>query len=304
MTIFDTGYTDLDYQPTPPWRRIAALARLEFQQLFRTRLGVLLFVVCCLYLVVFLVVMQFTLNTIGSATAARVGEGLRQGVAWSNPYQREFYMTYALEIGYFPYLILSTLIGARAVSGDRAVNALEIYWTRGISPWGYFLGKWLGMSALLAAVFLLGPLLLWLLAFLSVADIEFLPQTLQFMPGVVAALGFKCLVLGLLPVCFSSFARSANATSFLWLLVHVGTWALSEVAELVHSNLERSGMVLGDKWYPVINPWFATVRIESFLAGIHVPGFQVLPAFLALGALLALFLPILARTLRSTEAVG
>ena len=46
MTIFDSGYSSVSYQPVAPLARLWPLARMEFTKIFRTKKGLLVFLAC------------------------------------------------------------------------------------------------------------------------------------------------------------------------------------------------------------------------------------------------------------------
>ncbi|MCB9889237.1 MAG: hypothetical protein H6836_06640, partial [Planctomycetes bacterium] len=191
MTIFDAGYSGIEYRPVGMLGRLWCLTWMEFTQLFRTRKGLLVFLACIALLVVKAVVMwgQLSAETDAMARAASM-----VSPAWS-PFRVEFYMSHSTQFGFLPFLVLTTLIGVRAIAGDKETNALEIYWTRGISPWGYFAGKWAGSALLLGAAFFVGPLVLWVYGLLAAPDGTFASTTTPFMPKVLGALLLKSVVV-------------------------------------------------------------------------------------------------------------
>ncbi len=300
MTIFETRYSTTDFTPVGPWKRLLPLAMMEFGRLFRTRLGVFGFILCCSYTLFLLAVVQFH-ETDWVKTMLAVNPTL-------SPTRPDFYMKFSVESGWLPFLGLSCVIGVRAISGDRAVNALEIYWTRGISPWGYFVAKWAGFFFLLATVFVGGPLLAWLYALLTSSSADFLQETIPFMPRVLLALTLKSLVLALLAVAFSAVCDSPKKATFIWVLVLGLSAAISRVMEKIARHQMRANPELvpdGVTWHEAVYLPSAMVRIEQSVAGLGTgPTYPVWIACTCIGVvLLALLWPV-KRVLRTTEAVA
>jgi ABC-type transport system involved in multi-copper enzyme maturation permease subunit len=303
MTIFHGGYSSLRYEPTSRLVRLWPLIRQEAMALFRTRKGVILFLACVAFVVVKGLILY---RSFGDDAMARGIAELARRQSWIDPLGVEFYVNHSTEWGFLPFVVLSSLVGVRSISGDRATNALEIYWTRGISPRGYFVGKWLGMSLLLAGAYLAGSVLLWVFGLLSAPDASYLHATVGFMPFVVLAISVKCLLLGFLTTGFSAVGRTPNVTTFLWLLVLIGARAVAlafrELARFViDSDPEAPTPV---DWFDALSPWDAVVRIEENLAGVIDLAYPVWIAWLSVGVMITVVACWVGRLLRTTEAVG
>jgi ABC-type transport system involved in multi-copper enzyme maturation permease subunit len=308
VTIFDTGYSALDYRPVPPLARLWPLIRQEFQQLFKTRKGLLVFLVCIAFVVIKAFILWVRLAPDsemmeqGMDMMARVSPGL-------SPFRREFYINHSTDWGWLPFLLLTGLVSVRSIAADKAANALEIYWTRGISPWGYFVAKWMGSCLLLAAAFLAGPLVLWIYGMLSAPNLRYLETTIQFMPQVLLALALTCVVLSFLAVGFSAMSNSPNVATFSWLLMIGVSYALGEVLyRLARSAMRNDPEQLAEvPWFKAICPYESMVRIQEDIAGL-VPGpsdfEQVWIAWSILGLLVGLIILRLRSVLRTTEAVA
>ena len=82
-----------------------------------------------------LVLVFFFLGPQSSAQSTQIQSGFERLSPRFSPFTREFYLGYSTDQGFLAFILLTSLIGVRSISGDKAVNALEIYWTRGITPW-------------------------------------------------------------------------------------------------------------------------------------------------------------------------
>jgi ABC-type transport system involved in multi-copper enzyme maturation permease subunit len=307
MTVFDTSYSSLEYQPVGPLARLWPIIKMEFLQIFRQRKGLLIFIGCVAFVVVKALLLWATLSPDSEAMAEGIKMLERMSPSLS-PLRPEFYINHATDWGWLPFLFLTSLVSVRSISGDRAVNALEIYWTRGISPWGYFVGKWMGSFLLLAAAFLAGPVVLWLYGVIAAADGAFWDRTVEFMPSVLAALTLHCLVMSFLAVGFSSMSSSPNIAMFLWLLMIGGSKTLGTILTTISAyQLRRTEVVFEPPWYKAICPYEGMIRIQEDMAGI-VPGpsdfEQIWIAWAILGVYALVILWNLRRLLRNTEAVA
>ena len=312
MSIFGTGYSSVSYEPVPQASRLWALIRQEFTLIFRTKKGMSLYLLCMAYTVVKLVIMYITLAP-QTEILSRMADTAGRAVSGFSPYSVAFYNNHSTEgIGLVVFLLLTCVVSVRAIAGDRAVNALEFYWTRGISPWGYFTAKWLGSALLLGSVFVGGPLLLWLFGSLWAPDLTYLEQTWEFMPQVLLSLMLKCLLLSFFAVGFSALSAAPNVAMFLWLILILSTEMLGNVLTEVVRQVQRNSPMSSISeipWYKLISPWEAVTRIEVYFAG-DVPGpsdvedSRVWIAWLVLGLLAVFLLQRLRRFLRTSEAVA
>lgn len=294
MTIYGRGYRPLQYQPTSRWARLWSVTQEELRTLFRRRLGVLAFLVCLG-------------PTIGNFGILMVRSGIwRLGIDQArmpavprmDPESIDFYLTPIVgePYSYVVFLVITTLVSCRAVAKDRETEALEIYWTRGISPLGYFSAKWFGSFLLLGSLFVAGPAVLWLTGTLIAPDWGMLQRTIAWLPRVLVALTCFTAVLTYLAVAFSGMARTANLASLLWFGLILGTLALGRVLAHVFS---------GEWWFKAIDPWDAMKRIAEWICGYQpLRDYSTGYAVAFVGATAALVTAVLWRRLRLAEAVG
>ena len=295
MTIHGQQYRPAPYQPTSRWQRLQPLIRLEFTTLFRHRWGVLAFIVCIMPSIGRLVMLLSWLGVLAFGGPRMRGNAPPQ----LQPDRIDFYVDaiVAPEQGMFVFLCLTALATARAVAKDRRTNALELYWTRGISPRGYFLGKWLGTFLLVSSMTVATPLLLWLTGVLLADDWSFLEQTRSFMPAALAGLLVFTAVLTTLCIQLSAIAATPNAATIVWCLLLGGSSALGHIIGHV---TRRQGLTAS------VSVFDAAGALARALAGmpqrgvsVSVPGAAVL-----LAALLIVFGALARRRLRLQEAVA
>lgn len=316
MTIYGVGYRSLEYEPTSWFERVAAIARLEFRRPFRTRWGVVLFILAFWYVVAKVISMYVFLGLTMDAEGRMVRRSVEmlqrlgpEANAFLNPFQPAFYFEKPLgDYGFLVFLVLTSFVSIRAISGDRATNALEIYWTRSISPVGYFVGKWFGSCLLLGAIFFGGALWCWVFSQLIAPDWQYLADTIRYLPRILAVLVLQCLVLSFVAVGFSAVAKNANLAWFLWIGVLLGGYV---AAKLLKRLARSSGWAGWDEVVPfdAIWLWDAVARICYDLMGEVRPGqwpddYGVGAAWLSVGLYVLAVLLILWRELRTERGVA
>lgn len=297
MTIFGTGYRPLDHRPTPMVRRLWALTRLEFLRLFRTRWGTILFLVCQIPVIVNLVVLAIWAGFLDLGRPG-MSEQLMRGAPEYYPAAAEYYLAPALDNGraFVFVLVLTTLGSSRSIARDRAALALEILWTRGVGPVGYFLAKWVGSFMLIGIGTIALPLVIWVLARSLAPDDTFDATTAAFVPRVALALTFFTAVLTGLATALSAITRSANFASILWIVLVLGTSAVTRVFARLFN---------GEHSLLAVSPWDTTKRVAQAIAGVTPRGdFPPSVAAIGVGAFALVLGVLAARRLKIAEAVA
>jgi len=227
-------YRELRCERTTGYARLWPLARQEALTVFRTKWGVALYLFCLMPGIgrLIMLLIMFGVIQFGPVPLANRFDGnMPAGMRHLNPNDASFYLHSTLEVmpGMVFFMLLTTMIVARSVARDRATNALELYWTRGISPWGYLLAKWWGGYLITATMTVALPLLLWVSACLLADDWTLFQQTFaQFFIG----LGAIAAVTGLwtmIGTFVSASAGSANGAMVIWCVLLVGTRALGGI---------------------------------------------------------------------------
>lgn len=266
MTVYG-----LNYRPRAPamesrWRRLLPLVRLEFGTLFRSRWGIAAFLFCLLSAVVRLVAMLVQMGILDFGPGRR-GSRLNQvsrgpsELSQFDPWQVDFYLEPVLQPGegLVPMLILTALVTARAIAKDRTTFALELYWTRGITPGGYCLAKWAGSFLLVALATAGASTVLWATGVFVAEDWTFLSTTIGFVPRAIAALlVFGGLLTGLCILC-SAIAGSANLASICWCLLLMGSGAIGQIVANFSGN---------DALVARCSLWEAAAVVTRHVAGV------------------------------------
>ena len=231
-------YRSRAFTPVPAWRRWWPLARQEFGGLFASRWGVALYCLCLLPAVGRLLLLLIVCGVIRLAPGARPPFSARRGGLALNPEHVEFYFDHVLQPlpGLVFMLLLGTLVVARAIAKDRTTNALELYWTRSITPGAYVLAKWVGATMLMATMTVCAPLVLWCAATLLADDWSLLQATGLGMVRATLGLLLVTAVWTAIGVLISAAAASPNAAMVVFAALLIGTRAIGVVVARIAAD--------------------------------------------------------------------
>ena len=168
--------------------------------------------------------------------------------------------------------LVSLTIGARVVAGDMQSGAFTFYFARSVRPRDYVFGKVVGQLALVAMIYMAGPLML-AIARLGLADstdnlIELLPVIPKALAiGALGTLAFACVPLG-----FSALVQNPRYAMAMWasyyLIVGGMAWVLSRVTDSgvaaldIAASLDRVAFWLFD----LELVWGRAKRIDPYVA--------------------------------------
>lgn len=282
---------------TSPLRRIWSLASFEFRALFSRRFGVVAFCVC-LFPGLGRLVMLLILFGVVNFGPERLRSGLqgRTGIPALDPGRVDFYLEPVLSTmpGMVFLLLLTALVVARTIARDRLANALELYWTRGISPLGYVLGKWLGGFLLVGVLTVAVPALLWLTAGFLADDWTLLLETALPMARAVIGLVFVTALWTGICLALSAICSSPNAAMVAWAMLLVGSTAVG----VVLAN------ALDAPWLRAcLGIWDAGAVVVRAVAGAPQRGVSVAGAVATLVTVFAVLVAVARPRLRLSEAV-
>ena len=292
-------YRPLDCERVTGLKRLWPLARQEMTTLFRTKWGVALFFVCLfpsLGRLVMLLIMFGVVDFGPRALRERLTENLPPDLDHINPARAAFYFETALSTmpGMVFFLMLTSMVVARCIARDRATNGLELYWTRGISPWGYVFGKWLGGFLLTASMTVLMPLVLWLAAWFLAKDPALLTATAgQFFLGLLG-LALMTAIWTAIGALISAIASSANLAMVLWAMLIVGSSAVAFVLSRALGEPELRSC---------LSFWDAGRVVVRDLASLPQRNVSVGGAYVMLLALTTVLFALARRRMRVVEAL-
>jgi len=278
-------------------RRVWPLAEFEFRSMFRSRWGVALFCLCLfpgLGRLVMLLIAFGVLKFGPSGIRARLQN--RVEIPGLDPWRVDFYLEPVLSTmpGLVFVLLLTSLVVARTIARDRMANALELYWTRGISPLGYIVGKWAGGLMLVGIVTVAVPLSLWVTAVMLAEDWSLLAGSWLAMLWATIGLVLMTVVWTGICLAISAICSAPNTAMVAWCMLLVGSSALG----IVMANALR------EPWLrSCLSIWDAGAVVVRAIAGVPQRGVSLPGAITTLSAT-CVVLTLLARSrLRLAEAV-
>tara|TARA_R110002072_G_scaffold228234_1_gene385018 strand:+ start:2008 stop:2907 length:900 start_codon:yes stop_codon:yes gene_type:complete len=292
-------YRSLDCERVSGFQRIWPLARQEMMALFRTKWGVALYFICLfpsLGRLVMLLIMFGVVEFGPRALRDRMTDRMPPSMDHMNPERAAFYFEGALSTmpGMIFFLLLTSVVVSRCVARDRATNALELYWTRGISPWGYVFGKWLGGFLLTASMTVGMPLLLWLTGCFLADDWSVLTSTFaQFAIGLMG-ITLMTAIWTAIGTLISAVSSSANLAMVAWSMLLVGSTA--------------AGFVISralDEYYlrSCLSFWDAGGVVVRSIAGLPQRDVSVVGSIVMLATLFGCLLWFAKRRMRVVEAL-
>lgn len=292
-------YRPLECERVSGIRRLWPLAHQEMMGLFRSKWGVALYFICLfptLGRLVMLLIMFGVVDFGPRSLRGRLSGNLPPGMDKMNPERAAFYFEGALSTmpGMIFFLLLTSIVVSRCIARDRATNALELYWTRGISPWGYVFGKWLGGFLITASVTVCMPLLLWISACFLAEDWALMMDTLpQFAIGLLG-IAMMTAIWTAIGTLISAIAPSANLATVIWSMLVVG----SSAAGFVMSR------ALGERsLQSCLSFWDAGRVIVRNIADLPQRDVSVGGAYLMLASLFVGLLLFAKRRMRVVEAL-
>ena len=295
MPVYERGYLPLRDEERPGKPSWLVLPLTEAASWIKNRKLLILWFLCVIPFLVLLVELFMSLSLVV------LGEGRGPGGAsprafFGDPRTMDFYAKPLLEQSLLPVLVFLAATAIRTVSLARKSGALELYFTRPLTPLRYVLGRWAGAALATASVTALPALLVWLIGALAAPDWDFLAETLWIPGRILLQSGFFALVMGICVCAISSLSASARTSQILW----AGFLA---VMHLVFSGGLRR--FLHETWPVQLSPWGILQRVGEGILGVEPEVPLSLPLCAGLSALMVLLAYlVLRKNLKPLEVVG
>jgi len=208
-----------------------------------------------------------------------------------------FYSDYLEDRFLWIFLLLTTaVLGVPMVARDLRTRAWEIYFSRAIGRFDYFLGKFAAVFVVLFAVTFGGALALFLTTALLGPDDAFFSKNLTWILSLAGYAALLSGILALASLAFSTFSENGIVLSGAWLGVFFIAFCLGRVLRVVEV----------DGRFDWVDPKYLFLAASSVIHG-H-PFLSGFPAWIGLPALALPALgsvAILARFLRrQSEGIG
>lgn len=283
MAIHDPTYVPWEGMPEPRWRRIAAMARLDFLLPFRSP-WVLVAVLFAFTLVGSLLLILFFAASSQILPPFAAGNRIYRERFYNNP------MLLTLLVA------LSATVGAPMIARDLRHRALLLYFSRAITRLDYLAAKLAALSGFLLLVTLGPGLLLWLgQAGMTTERIPFL-QRIGDLGAVAVHSAILSIPMASVVLAFSSLTSRASLAALLWAGFYFSGQAFSR---------GLSGLLKAE--WPKLLDWG---NLTAQLGDYFYPGEAVrrpletgwIEPLVILGGLMAAALAVAIRRLRSVEA--
>jgi ABC-2 type transport system permease protein len=289
MAVYDHSYKPYEGALTPAWSRFLVIPRYAYQDLFKYKLFITLFVLCFVSPLVFAVLIYLRHNAnalaIYNLTPAEIV-----------PIDGFFFSVYT-GIQTSQAFIMTVIIGPVLVSRDLANNALPLYLSRPFSRVEYVVGKMFVLLILLSAITWVPGLMLFLFqSYLEGGG--WLGENLWIANAIfITSLAYS-VILALLAMAFSAWIKwrtAASAALFAIFIIPTPIgFAIEEMFKTTRGHLLNLGMALG----VVISDLFR-VRVDQ-----DSRIFSFGEAWLVYAVYAAVCLWLLARRVRAYEVVS
>jgi ABC-2 type transport system permease protein len=204
MAVYDQGYKPYEGELTPAWSRFLVIPRYAYQDLFKYKLFIVLFVLSFVWPLVSAILIYLRHNA--NALAA-----LNLPLSDVVPINGLFFYIFT-NIQTSLAFIFTVIIGPVLISRDLSNNALPLYLSRPFSRLEYIVGKMSVLVILLSAFTWVPGLLLFLLQS-YLAGGEWMMDNL-WIAGAVFTLSLGALtLLSLLAMAFSAWIKWRTAAS-------------------------------------------------------------------------------------------
>jgi ABC-type transport system involved in multi-copper enzyme maturation permease subunit len=296
MGVHDLGFRGYDGERSSVAARVMAIAKSDVRRFFKNWKFLIYFVFSVTPAVIQMVLVYVWFVVLDEEMFRAGGRDLFESFMGATLEEPGFYLTVPLML-YMPLaIIFSGVVAGTIVSRDRRENALEIYFSRGIRPIHYFLGKWMAAMFMLLTQLLFPYVIVWIWAWMLSPDAAFFNATATMMPRVILAQLFFCGTLSFLAVAQSVSTSSSSYAVIRWV---GGLFGLMIIAGLFMNMLDQSDWLL-------LSPWTNLANIAMQIAGAEAMG--TMPSLqgtlIVSGLLVLLGAYWLRKHLRPVEVVG
>ena len=207
MAVYEHTYKPYEGELTKPWSRFLVLPRYVYQDLFKYKLFIALFVLCYVCPLIYTVLIYLRHNT----TALAMFGVSSLDIAKDLPIGGSFFYIFT-NIQTSLAFILTVIIGPVLISRDLGNNALPLYLCRPFSRFEYIIGKMSVLLILLSLITWVPGILLFL--FNSYLEGGTWMAENWWIANAIFILSFSWLaLLALLSMAFSAWIKWRTAAS-------------------------------------------------------------------------------------------
>jgi ABC-type transport system involved in multi-copper enzyme maturation permease subunit len=264
--IHDLGYARYAGERLPPSTLWRVIMRQHLAYAWKTRWRLKPWILGALMITVGVgVVLWVSKNSIiGMMSQRGVGPTWLSGAI---PFAYQFYR--------IPAFMISMTIGAAIIARDREVGAFTFYFSRPVRPLDYVLGKLTGQLALMALVFLAGPVALGLYSLGLTESTSGAIDQLKILPKVLVIGVLGTLAYATVPLAISAMAPRRTIALAVWAGYYI----------MVSTIIAQLGALV---WLPLkafdLAPAMEALSMRLFDVKLH--GDELAPLWAAVGSLL------------------
>jgi ABC-2 type transport system permease protein len=204
MAVYEQGYKPYEGELTPAWSRFLVIPRYAYQDLFKYKLFIVLFVLCFVWPLISTIIIYLRHNANALVAFNMV---LSDIVPIDGTF---FYMFTTIQTSLA--FIFTVIIGPVLISRDLANNALPLYLSRPFSRFEYIIGK-MSVLVILLSAFTWVPGLLLFLFQSYLAGAEWMADNLWIATAIFTLSVAWLMVLALLAMAFSAWIKWRTAAS-------------------------------------------------------------------------------------------
>jgi ABC-2 type transport system permease protein len=204
MAVYEQGYKPYEGELTPAWSRFLVIPRYAYQDLFKYKLFIVLFVLCFVWPLISTIIIYLRHNANALAAFNLVLSDVL-------PIDGTFFYVFTT-IQTSLAFIFTVIIGPVLISRDLANNALPLYLSRPFSRFEYIIGK-MSVLVLLLSAFTWVP---GLLLFLFQSYLEgggWMADNLWIAIAIFTLSMAWLMILALLAMAFSAWIKWRTAAS-------------------------------------------------------------------------------------------
>ncbi|MGE0103083.1 MAG: ABC transporter permease [Blastocatellales bacterium] len=252
MAVYEHNYKPYEGPQTAGWSRFLVIPRYVYEDLFKYKLFIALFVICFVCPLVYTILIYLHHNT---SALAIFGINSTDVV----PINGMFFKIFAT-IQTTLAFIFTVIIGPVLISRDLANNALPLYLCRPFSRWEYILGKLSVLMILLSIItWVPGLLLFFFQSYLEGGN--WMIENFWIARGIFVLSLVWVVALGLLALAFSAWIRwrtAASAALFAIFIIPTPIgFAIQEMLGTTKGHLANLGMafnVMADEFFRTVTP--------------------------------------------------
>lgn len=223
MPIYDTSYRRLEGVEKSLRFRALPIAATGIRQFFRKKVLFLLGLLALapFFFMVLLLSSSYLFESISSKDLGPLAEFTHFSGTVAYAYFEAFTQLFVI--------LFTILAGGGVIANDLRAHALEIYFSRPVTLFDYFLGKLLVILGILLMITLAPCLVLWLLDVLLYEKPGYFTEQLPLLPRLVLASLLQTVPWALLVLACSALAKSARSAMVLFAGIYVMSRAFGEV---------------------------------------------------------------------------